>query len=279
MKIYMNLLLWGTFLEEKDFFLLEDLANQGYAGVEIPLFEGEPTHYIKLAAELKRLGLECSTVTCAGNDSNPLAKDVQGRSDALSFLKWAVDMSEILGAKILIGPYYAAHGNFDFDESIEILRERSANVMRDLADYAKEKGLDLGLEFLNRFETFLLNCSQDTEDFVKMIDRDNVGVLYDTHHANIEEGDIIETFSNHSKSFKHIHLSESDRGVLGEGQVKWTDTAQALKSLSYEGVYVIEAFANDVEGFSQAAHVWRPLPCTKLELSKKSLSFAQSLSA
>ena len=59
--------------------------------------------------------------------------------------------------------------------------------------------------------------------------------------------------------------------------MNWEDTAEALNQMTYNGVFVIEAFANDIEGFSKVAHVWRPLPCEKLELSQKSLDFFCSL--
>src|SRR5262245_43532738 len=53
MKIGMNLLLWTTHVTEEHFPLLAKLKKAGYDGVELPLFEGDATHYRKLGQELK----------------------------------------------------------------------------------------------------------------------------------------------------------------------------------------------------------------------------------
>ena len=60
MKIGFNLLLWTTHLVEKDFHLLEKLKNIGYDGVEIPIFEGNVSHYKKIKEVLDDNELECT---------------------------------------------------------------------------------------------------------------------------------------------------------------------------------------------------------------------------
>ena len=48
MKIGMNLLLWATHVTEEHYPHLEKIKATGFDGVEIPLFEGDDAHYLKL---------------------------------------------------------------------------------------------------------------------------------------------------------------------------------------------------------------------------------------
>ncbi len=63
----------------------------------------------------------------------------------------------------------------------------SADYLRTCGEYAQQAGVRLGLEFLNRFEVFLINTSAECRRMVEQVGLDNVGVHYDTHHANIED--------------------------------------------------------------------------------------------
>ena len=275
MNIYMNLLLWTTHVNEQHFTIFKELKSMGYTGVEVPIFEGDPEHYRAMGIATKEAGLKCIAVTCMGVDNDPASHLPEVRAAGLKSLKWSIDMCTALDAKLLVGPFFAAHGKFDIVGSIDECRNRSAAIIKEAAQYAHTKGVSFSLEFLNRFETFLLNCTSDTAQYLKLVNEPNVGILYDTHHANIEEKSISDAFSEAGHQFNHIHFSESHRGVLGEGQVNWHETKEQLKKLNYQGDFAIEAFAYNVPGFSEVAHVWRALFESKLDLCKSSLQFAR----
>ncbi|MCH2207130.1 MAG: sugar phosphate isomerase/epimerase [Lentisphaerales bacterium] len=277
MKYGMNMLLWGTHITEEQFHLFKDFKKAGFDGVEVPVFEGDAEHYLKMGQALSDAGLECTVVTCLGADSNPASSDPEIQKAALTTLKWVIEMSAALKAKILVGPYFAAHGHFEIEDSIEQSRKRSASVIKEVAQYAQQFNIQLSLEFLNRFEIFLLNCTEDTANYLDLVNEPNVGILYDTHHANIEEKSILKAFEKHSSKINHIHFSESHRGVCGDGQVKWDENKQAVENSNYDDWIVIEAFAHDIPGFSEIAHVWRPMFETKLQLCQDSLKFCQEL--
>src|SRR4051794_19421703 len=88
MKTGMNLLLWTTHVTDELFPLLAKLKAAGYDGVEVPLFEGDANHYKSIAAELKKNGLGCTTVTCVGPDANPISPDASVRKKAVEYHKW-----------------------------------------------------------------------------------------------------------------------------------------------------------------------------------------------
>ncbi|MCM8529778.1 MAG: sugar phosphate isomerase/epimerase [Lentisphaeraceae bacterium] len=277
MKYGMNMLLWGTHITEELFPIFDDLKAAGFDGVEIPLFEGEKEHYQNMAKVLKKAGLACTTVTCLGAENNPASSDPAIQASGLESIKWAIDMTHALGADTLVGPFFAAHGFFEIEGSIEEGRVRSAKIIKEAAQYAQQFNIKLSMEFLNRFEIFLLNCTEDTAKYLELVDEPNVGILYDTHHANIEEKSALQAFSEHGSKINHIHFSESHRGVCGDGQVRWQESKKAVESSDYDSWIVIEAFAHDIPGFSEVAHVWRPMFETKLKLCQDSIKFCKEL--
>ena len=95
--------------------------------------------------------------------------------------------------------------------------------------------------------------------------------------ARAHEGALSKSFEKHSSKINHIHFSESHRGVCGDGQVKWYENKEAVENAGYYSWIVIEAFAHDIPGFSEIAHVWRPMFETKLQLCQDSLKFCKEL--
>ncbi len=131
MRIGFNMLLWTPFVTEEHFPLFEKLKATGYDGVEIPLFSGEPAHYVQMARALADNGLACTTVTVIPDQAhNPISPDPGEREGALSYLKWAVDCSAALGAEVLCGPYYQPLGVFTGKGPTEAEKDRAAEVHR-----------------------------------------------------------------------------------------------------------------------------------------------------
>ncbi len=279
MKVYINFLLWTTYVSEDHFPLFKELKNMGYDGVEIPVMDDDYDHYRKMKKELDALGLEASTSTFMGHDECPMSSDPEVQAKALAKIKDNIDKAHILGAKTLIGPLYAGHKNFELEDDMESSFKRSAAIIKKAAQYAQSKGVTLCMEFLNRFEIILLNCSKDAARFCELVDEENVGILYDTHHAHLEERSIPQAFADGAKHFTHLHFSESHRGICGDGLVDWQSTADEVKKLNYQGNIVIEAFAHDVEGLREGANRWRPLFGDKLDMAKDCLDFTKKIMA
>ena len=130
MKTGMNLLLWSTHITEDQFHLFETMKKTGYDGVEIPIFEGDVAHFLKVGAELGNQGLECTSVTVATEDANPISPDKSVRAKAVDYLKWAIDCSAALGSGILCGPFHQPLGVFSGQPPTEDERARAVDVHR-----------------------------------------------------------------------------------------------------------------------------------------------------
>ena len=279
MKIGFNMLLWTTNLVEDQFDLLKKIKDVGYDGVEIPIFGGEEkvSHFASIGKALKDNGLDCTSVTVIPDeDRSPISNNEKSRSNALEYMKWAIDCSAALGSEILAGPYHQPLGIFSGEPPTQKEKEHAAKVHQDAADYAKQVSLQLSIEPLNRFECYFMNIGQDASDYVDLVDRDNFGYLYDTFHANIEEKDPVGVINKTIKNINHIHISENDRGTPGKGNIPWEETFDAIKNSGYDGWLTIEAFGRALPDLAAATRVWRDFFPSKEEVYEEGYTFIKN---
>jgi len=253
----MNMLLWGTAITPDHIPVFEALAAAGYDGVEIPVGEQPVAELRTMASACDDLGLARTASAFMGLDANPVSPDAAIRAAAVDRLKRSIDGAATIGADILVGGIYQAHKYFTGSGSTQREWDWSTEFLFTCGEYARQCGLRLGLEFLNRFEVFLINTSAQCRRMVEAVGLANVGVHYDTHHANIEDPDPREALPAIRSVLNHVHLSESHRGTLGTGQVNWEATFSALAAIDYSGWLVIEAFGTGDPALAVAANVWR----------------------
>jgi D-psicose/D-tagatose/L-ribulose 3-epimerase len=273
MKTGMNLLLWSTHITEEHFPLLGKLKQTGFDGVEIPLFEGDAAHYKKVAAELKKQGLGCTTVTCIGPEANPISPDAAIRKAAVERHKWAIEMTAILGGELMAGPFHSPLAVFSGTGPTEDERKRAAEVLRQSAEIAQQHKVLLCIEYLNRFECYFLTTAAQAKDLVERVNHPSFRTMYDTFHANIEEKNPTSAIKGLAPLFRHVHISESDRGTPGTGMVHWEETFKALHAVNYDGWLVIEAFGRALPALAAATKVWRDLFPSAEEVYTQGLRF------
>ena len=276
MKYGMNLLLWATAVDESHDGILEQIKEIGYDGVEVPIFEHDAAAFQRLGGKLDELGLERTAVTVSTGAANPISPDASVRAEAVTRLKGAVDMCELVGAPMLCGPYHSALGEFSGAMPSEEEWANGKATLREVADYAGEKGVTLVLEYLNRFELYFLNSAADCARFVREVDHPNLRMMYDTFHANIEEKDITEAVKSCIDVCAHVHISENDRSTPGSGGVDWDTSFAALKEVGYEGWMVVEAFGLALPDLAAATKIWRRMYESEQQLATDALAFMKS---
>ena len=213
MKAGFNMLLWTPFVTDEHFYLFEKLKAAGYDGVELEVFEGDPAHYRRVAQALKDNGLQSTAVTIIPDEEHsPISPVAAHRQGAADHLAWAIECSAALGAELLCGPFYQPLGVFSGQGPTEGEVARAAEVHRAAADIAQGAGISLAIEPLNRFEAFFLNTIEDAADYVSRVGHPNLGVMYDTFHANIEERDPVACIRAHMDVIRHVHISDRDPG-------------------------------------------------------------------
>ena len=259
MKVGMNLLLWTAFVTEEHFPILEKIKKTGYDGVEIPLFDGDAEHYKKIKKELDNLGLGCTAVTVVNAETNPISPDASIRKAALDSIKWALDMTSVMGGDLLAGPYHSALGVFSGQPPTADERKRAVEVLTQAADHAQKVKVKIAIEYLNRFECYFLTNAMDAKNLVREINHPYFGTMYDTFHANIEEKNISHAIASMEDTYVHVHISENDRGTPGSGHVHWDETFKALRKAKYDGWLTIEAFGRALPDLAAATKIWRDM--------------------
>ena len=134
-------------------------------------------------------------------------------------------------------------------------------------------GMVLAIEPLNRFETYFLNTAADAARLCDQIDHPNIGILFDTFHANIEEKDIAAGIRTVGRHLRHVHTCENDRGIPGSGHVEWSGVFQALRDLRYDGWLTIESFGFNIGDISAAAAIWRDIEKTPESIAFEGVKF------
>ncbi|MDB5051805.1 MAG: Isomerase [Fibrobacteres bacterium] len=280
MKFSMNMLLWtDSVLDDKYLPVMERLKKMGYDGVEVPIFDPQPDKYAALGKKLDSLGLERTAVTVSGKDNNPISPDARNRKRSVENLKRAIECCQAGGMELLVGPYYAALGEFTGQGPTKDEWNWGVDSLRPVAEYGRKLGVGLALEPLNRFEIYFLNTAEDGDRFAREIGIPGCGTLYDTFHANIEEKSIAKAVQAIAGSVKHVHISENDRSTPGSGSVDWTETFRALKAIGYDGWLTIEAFGTSMPTLVAATKIWRRMYQDEEQLARDGLAFMKKMAA
>jgi D-psicose/D-tagatose/L-ribulose 3-epimerase len=269
--IAMNTLVYGPDMNESIIQHLAYIKEVGYEGVEVPIFVVDQDYWKPWKAEIDRLGLTVFTVTFLGADMNTISSDPAVRQKGVDFLKKAVDITAYLGASYLSGPFHSALAVFSGAAPTQQELDWSKESMLAVAEHAKEKNVILGLEYLNRFENYVVSSADQLYSLVKAINHPNVKIMFDTFHAHIEEFNTGEAMVRIADEVGHIQLSESTRATLGEGQVHWDNVFTHLEKMNYKGWLVVEAFTP----LLPAACIWRKKYTTEAELILKSYQHIQ----
>jgi len=207
--------LWSNEITVDDFKDIEMIKEIGYDGIEIFLAEPEKTDLKALNSFLKGNELECLACLGVGPDNNPASPDAAVRAAGLESIKRAIDALHSVGGLNLCGPYHSAFATFTRNAPQEDELKRSADVLRDAAEYAAQANITLTPEALNRFECYLVNTMSQLKHLVQLVDHPALGGMYDPHHANIEEKSQKQAILDIEPVLTYVHISENDRGTPG----------------------------------------------------------------
>ncbi len=272
-KLGMNLLFWGTEIDERLFPILEQIKSIGYAGVEIPIFDTNTTTWESWKKKLDELELDRVAITINGPEYQQISADASIRKSTLERNKRAIDCTAVIGSELLAGPFHSALGVFTGKSATEQERAWAKENLFALAEYAQQYGIVLGLEYLNRFESYLVTTTEELIQLVDEINHPNCKLMFDSFHANIEEQDIAAAIKKMAHRLVYVQLSENDRGILGRGHVDFKSILLALEEIEYTGMISVEAFSTKLS----VANIWRKMFDNEMQLVKESYQYLKSI--
>ena len=257
---------WSSDAAER---VISQAAEAGLDFVEIPLLRPESFDADATAHLLQRYGVGATCSLGLPADATlPESPEAAER-----FLQRALEAADKVGAPVISGVIYGTLGvHSGHPPQPEELDAVAASLKR-VARYAATLGMALGVEPVNRYETHLVNLGRQGLELLERIDETNVFLHLDTYHMNIEEKGFEAPIIEAGKHLRYIHLSESDRGTPGSGNVRWDDVFSGLAAIGYDGDLVMESFVAPNPDIARATCIWRPVAPDPQALVSEGLAF------
>lgn len=275
MKFGASTWLWTSPFDGSDVSLLKRIAAMGFEFVEIPVEDPESLDAEAIRAALAETGLEAIVCAAVSGDRDMTSSDPSKVTVAMSYFSKCIDLAITWGSPMVVGPIYAPVGKARL--SLEADREaewsRSVANLRELAKYAEKRGVLVGLEPLNRFETDMVNTVGDALRLVEEVGSEALGVSLDSFHMNIEEVDFRQAIEQAGERLLHVQVSDSHRGIPGDGNSDWKGLREGLKSIGYQGKVSIESFSPDSSSLAEAVCIWKRFAPSQDEFATKGLEF------
>lgn len=257
--------------------LLEKAKNMGFDAIEIPLMDLEGVDSLSIREEAQKLHLKVVTSTVLSEAADVSSPDRDIWCRGLRYLEKCVEVSVEMGALSFSGVLYSALGKristFPGPEYLE----RAAEALKRVAQRARALGLVIGIEPVNRYETFLINTCEQALRLLEMIGEDNVKIHLDAYHMNIEENGFYTPTKKALPYLCHYHLSESHRGIPGTGTVDWDGIFRALAEGNYQGMVGMESFTEISDSMRVGTCVWRKMAPSSDVLLREGLAFLKNL--
>lgn len=264
---------WNGTTPELDIYQVIDLTKKANmdtielkAGDFVPLTSQERE---KLSNYIKDAGL---SVTINGTGLRPKrdvsSSDEESHEAGIKHLCHMLDLCVEMNAKLFSGIPYGLWNTRPEGENIaEIKKVRRANAVKGLtevAKHAKEVGVTICLEIVNRFEQYTANTAEEGIAICEEIGSDYCKLLLDTFHMNIEEDYIPDAIRTACEKgyLGYLHIGESNRKIPnGEKKtnIDWEAIAETIKEIGFDGPLVMEPFVLDTSKSAKSVSLWRAI--------------------
>ena len=164
--------------------------------------------------------------------------DAALRAKARDYIRAIIDFAGPLGAPAIIGSMQGRSGD-DVDQAAAL--RFVSEALEELGEHARQYGVPLIFEPINRYETNLVNTIEAGVRLLAPLSTKNVKLLPDLFHMNIEEVDSATAIRAAAGLIGHVHFVDSNRRPAGLGHIDYRPIARALASIGYNGFASAEA--------------------------------------
>lgn len=263
-KIKKGVNIWSFHQDDSIEQCMRTAKDAGFEGIELALSKTGPLSLESTEAELRAIRAKaeeigitiCSLATGLYWEYSLTANDPAIREKAKEVVRRQLDAAAVLGVDcILVCPgtvgvdfrpedvvpdtdnvsFFAGSEIIDYD----VAYERSQSALRELAPYAEEKGVIIGIE--NIWNKFLLS-PLEFRNFLDEIASDYVGAFLDVGNM------VLFGYPEHwikilGQRIKKVHFKDFRRDAKGlagfvdllAGDVDWVKVMDAFDAIGYEG--------------------------------------------
>jgi D-psicose/D-tagatose/L-ribulose 3-epimerase len=255
---------------------MDKSAACGYRLIEFAYLRPEKFDLDRLARKAQSLDLDIAVTMGLPVSSDVSSEDASVVRSGEALLADAVRAVRDIGGSKLGGILYSAHTKYSTLPT-DRGRKNSIAAIAKTAELAKQAGVDLVLEIVNRFETNLLNTTAQGLKFIESTGSDAVTLHLDTFHMNIEEASPAAAIRLAGDKVGYFHIGESNRGYLGDGVIDFDLIFDALLDIDYKRDITFESFSSAIvdEALSLACAIWRDTWTENLPLAKHAKAFIE----
>lgn len=217
---------------------IKRIAELGYDQLEI---QGSPEIYDNTEVKklLDRYGLQCwGSVTLMLEERNLLAKDKEQREMSIQYVIDIAKMVKALGGSV-ISLVPSTVGKIIPEGRPDEDWEHAVNSIKRIYEFTENEGLRIGIEPINRFETYFINRGDQALALAKEIGP-NCGVCLDAFHMNIEEDDMFAAIRRAGDRLVNFHVADNNRMAPGMGKLEWSKIFNTLKEVGYNETLSVE---------------------------------------
>ena len=279
MKIGVSTWLWTSPFNNDSLYLFKKIKDMGFDVIEIPIEDPRDIDISRINELKKMFGLSVTVCGAFGPGRDLTNDDPDIIKNCLNYIQDCLEISSELGCTYFAGPMYSEVGKarMVLPDQRKLEWDRAVSNLSKVCKMADEKGLDIAVEPLNRFETDLINNAEDVKKLIYDISHHRAKICLDGFHMSIEEKNLIDAFSVAGDDLIHVQVSENYRGIPGTGTTNWTDFKLGLEKINYKGNIVIESFTPNNKSLAEAVSIWKPLAESQDSFARNGLKFLKKV--
>jgi D-psicose/D-tagatose/L-ribulose 3-epimerase len=219
------------------------LKKAGYDAVELQIADPSLFDEERAGRSLQGVGYAMcafqtgSTYYSRGNCLCTANEAVRRRTTAL--LRSFVELAARWNAVIVFGSLQGRHSD---EPDRWAGAARILEAIQDVGQYASEKNVTLAFEPVNHGEVGFHNTIAEVAEIVRSLNLPGLRMMVDTFHMNIEEKDMLAPLEGIRDILAHVHLSETNRDVLGVGHWPTAAFLGELARIGYRGHCSVGAY-------------------------------------
>jgi len=228
-----------VFREDLDI-AIKKARELGYDGIELALADAREINVANIKALIEKYDMELPVISTGRVFSEGHLwfthpeKDI--RDKAIKRMKDIIELASQFKANVNVG---RVRGDIPKGNPQEA-EERFFSAMTKCSDFAASYNVQLLLEPVNRYETNFINSLKEGAEIVKRLNRENIKLMPDVFHMNIEDASITGSLKEAKDKIGYVHFADSNRWAPGQGHLNFPQIVDALKSIGYDGYLTVE---------------------------------------
>jgi 5-keto-L-gluconate epimerase len=217
----------------------------GYSGVDLSLLDSGVLDQAWIIDKVKSYKLKVYTISTGQTYYNEgyslYSIEKEKREKTIDRIKSHINFATRLGAMVIIG---GIRGKIIEEAGVSKKRTKQEDdgksAIKRCVKYAQKKKITLLLEPINRYETNIINTLEEGITLIEEIGSENLRLLPDIFHMNIEERSIEECLFGSKSHIGYIHFADSNRQAPGFGHMDFKKILSTLVKMNFKGAIGIE---------------------------------------